>query len=136
MSNNNITDYTKITGKGLVFPIKIDEKGKAIISTGVELILSSIKNLLGYEYGTRYFLGEFGLALKSQLDEPNDDVLISILEYRFSVQIPQWDKRIRLTDLTLTRVSASQLNINIEVQIVGTNIRESFVYPYFIESQY
>lgn len=130
MSNNTTANLQDITGKGLAFPLQLNN-GRGVISTGMELIMSSIKSILGFEYGERYFLYEFGILLREYLDDPNDDVLKTFLEYQFQTQIPQWDKRVRILELDFERPNDSTLKMKIKLGLVGTDIAETFVFPYY-----
>src|SRR6478735_6022309 len=82
-------------GSGLTFPIELDN-GRGVIKTGFDLIRSSIRAIVMWPVGSRFYLAEFGSKLERLIEEPNDDILKQII-YTFIVDpINQWEKRIQL----------------------------------------
>jgi phage baseplate assembly protein W len=126
---NNINT---LTGTGLVFPFRI-ERGSLVLETGLDLLKSCIQNLFRFEFGTRYFFYEFGLELETHLEEPNDDVLIKLVEYRLLQQINEFDDRIRLSEMRLNRISDTKLEIILTIGITNTKIETTVTLPYNLE---
>jgi phage baseplate assembly protein W len=127
----NKIDIDTITGRGLIFPIKLTPNGSAVIGGGLDLLRSSMKVIFSYEFGTRFFLYEFGLELRALLEEPNDDVLITLLEYRLSDQLLKWEPRINLLDISVERKpTGSGIIIKLQVGLKGTDIKDIFTFPY------
>lgn len=121
----------KITGKGLLYPFVLDN-GALKTFYGIELIRSCIHNILAFEYGERYFQRDFGVALQSLLSEPNDLYVEAILDYRLKTQLPMWDKRIIVDDVTIQRESYHKLNVRVNVSytnIEATNLPTELIYP-------
>lgn len=58
LSNDPI--ILKTVGKGLVFPIELDENGSATLECSTELIASNIKINLSWPRFSRFFLAEYG----------------------------------------------------------------------------
>lgn len=136
MSNKIPINTERITGTGLVFPIKL-ENGRAQLSTGWELIKASLKNILSYEYGERYFLYEFGLKLRALLEDPVDEATISILEYQFEVNLPNWERRCKIDSIEIIPTKdLGKVNISCRVTILATQQEETFVFPYYKEIIY
>lgn len=123
-----------IIGRGLAFPFVIDDKGGVRLTGGWDLIKASIHNVVAFVIGTRYFLGEFGINPVDLLEEPNDDITASILEYRLQTQIPLWDKRVTIEDVQLSRPDDSQLNIEVTVGLIGTSLQQIFIFPFTLSS--
>jgi phage baseplate assembly protein W len=119
-----------LIGKGIVFPFQFDEKGSIVITTGFDLLKASMQTIVNFFIGTRYFLGEFGVNPVDLLEEPNDDVSASLLLYRLQNQIPLWDKRISIIDVKLDRPDRDTLNVMVDIQLNGTNIQDTFIFPF------
>lgn len=123
----NITET--ITGKGLVFPIQIED-GTVKPKGGEELIRSCIRNILVFELGDRYFQRNFGVGLETFLSEPNDIVTEALLDHRLKTQLPLWDKRITVTDLTTFRSgNDSTLHVRVTISLTGVDQTEAIIFP-------
>lgn len=117
-------------GSGLAFPIQLN-RGKAVISTGFDLIRSSIRMILGWPVGTRFYLAEFGSKLEELLEEPNDDVLKQIM-YTFVVDpITNWEKRITLVNVSIEDVDLAKVNLRITYRISNSQTTDTFVFPFY-----
>lgn len=127
MSNSKLNDFT---GVGLSYPIKLNDNGSAVIEGGFALIKSSLNILFRFERGFRYFLYDFGMEFKALLEEPNDDVLLSILDYRIEDQLTQWEKRVKILSMVIERPSDSQVRLRLEVGLNGTDIKDILVFPF------
>lgn len=122
-------NVTKLTGKGLAFPIKLDEKGKAQLTVGFDLLKSSLQQILAWSVGTRYFLGEYGTVIPNSLEEPPDDVTQTYIEYQLTQRVPQWDQRFSIKAISFTRPGMGRLNIVITIAINKTPVEETWEFP-------
>jgi phage baseplate assembly protein W len=117
-------------GSGISFPIQLNQ-GRAVLSSGFELIRSSIKMILGWPVGSRFYLAEFGSKLEELLEEPNDDILKQII-YTFVVDpITVWEKRVSLVDVSLEDVTSTKLNLRMTYRIVNSQTTDTFVFPFY-----
>jgi phage baseplate assembly protein W len=117
-------------GSGISFPIQLNN-GKVVVSSGFELIRSSILMILGWPVGTRFYLSEFGSKLEDLLEEPNDDILKQII-YTFVVDpITVWEKRITLVDVSLEDVTQTKLNLRMTYRILNSQTTDTFVFPFY-----
>lgn len=119
----------KITGKGLIFPIEL-QNGSVVSQGGIELIRSCIHNILAFEFGERYFQRDFGVGLDTLLGEPNDRVTEYLLNHRIRTQLPLWDNRVTITDITAQRNTIdSTLLVRVTVSLTGTDQTEELIFP-------
>jgi len=119
---------TSLFTSGLIFPIQIAD-GKAKIVTGVDLIKSSIIIILSWPTFTRYFQNLFGSRIMETLEEPNDNILISLAEGFVVDAINDWEPRITLTSKNIVRTSPTSLQINLTYLVKELGIQESLSYP-------
>lgn len=117
-----------ITGKGMVFPIEVED-GTVKSQTGYALIRSCIYNILAFEYGDRYFQRDFGVQLRSLLGEPNDLVTEALLDYRLRTQLPLWDNRLEVVNVTIARFNHVNVNVVIEVKVRGVDNATTYNIP-------
>lgn len=123
-------------GKGLIFPITLTSSGRPPIEGGFPLIESSIKTILSWAIGTRYYLGEFGSKLEQLLQEPNDDIIKALVKHFTVDVISQWEKRIELLEVTLTNKDDQTIFIFIKYKIKNTKLENSFIFPYYSQLIY
>ena len=123
-------------GKGLIFPILLNNQGRPDIGSGKELLESSFKNILSWAPGIRYMLGEYGTKLEQLLQEPNDDITRSLVKH-FTVEvIEQWEKRVEVLDVKFLSREEHKLNIQITYRVKNTKIQDSFIFPYYSQIIY
>src|SRR5882757_5544847 len=103
-------------GNGLVFPIQLDN-GRGVISSGFDLIRGSIKNILAFKYGTRFFLAEFGSRINDLLEEPNDEILQNLVKRFIIDAITQWEKRVSTVDSSIIMIDDTSIQVSISYQI-------------------
>lgn len=118
-------------GKGLIFPIQIDSKGSPVIGTGFPLINSSIKIILSWTFRTRIFLSEFGSRLSGLLEEPNDDILLHLVEHFAYEALTKWERRIDILDTLAVRTSDAGLTLRITYRIKNSGLENTFVFPFY-----
>lgn len=113
----------KVLGQGLQFPIIIED-GTVKPKTGLDLIRSCIRNILAFEPGEKYFQRDFGVPLRSLLSEPNDRFVEALLDYKLQTQLPMWDERIVVEDVTVSRDGA-KLFARVVVSLTGVDPQQN-----------
>ena len=119
-------------GKGIVFPIELDSTGTPVNKTGIELINSSIKLILGWD-NDRIFLSQFRNRLNDLIEEPNDEVLSSLVRFFIFDSLRIWEKRIEVLDITISIPDPSRLDASIYYRITNTNLEAIFTFPFYRE---
>lgn len=132
MGTFNSQPVIDFIGKGLAFPIEL-VNGSASLSSGVNIIKSSIATILAYSLGQRFFLGEFGTRINDLIEEPNMDLLQNVLENFITKSLTTWEKRITITSIETIEVGLAGLEITIYFSINNTQIEDNFVWPFYKE---
>lgn len=122
-------------GNGLIFPIRL-VKGRAVISSNFDLIRSSIKNILAFPAGTRFFLPEFGSRLKELIEEPNDEILHNLVQTFIVDAISRWEKRVNQVSAEIIGKDDHTIQVNIAYQIVNSQTVDNFIYPFYTQIIY
>lgn len=123
-------------GNGLTFPIQL-VKGRANIDTGFNLIRASIKTILAFTIGTRYFLGEFGSRLEELLEEPNDEILHNLINTFVVDAVTTWEKRISTISTSIDSIDQKGIvNVKITYQVINSNTTDNFIYPFYTQIIY
>jgi len=120
-------------GRGITLPLRL-ENGKVPIDSGVQLIRSSIKMIIAWPFGTRFFLNEFGSKVEELVEEPNDDVLRNVAYEFIAESLARWEKRIELIDVSIDRPNdMGSLNLSIIYRIISSQKTDILTFPFYPE---
>lgn len=120
-------------GKGESYPYDSNSVGGVKLVSDKELIRQSILDILSTPKGTIFNLEEYGSLLYRLTFTPNDEVLKSLIVYTVSKSLFDWEKRIRVIDISSESVNEVQLNCTITYKILASNEVDAFVYPFYKE---
>ena len=135
MSIYNQDTYKNFIGQGITFPIHL-ENGKPPLETGVPLIRASIRSILSWEVGNRFFLPEFASRLETLLFEPNDFLLKQLLNIYVVEALKKWEHRIELLEANIEDVDFQAIKLNISYKILTTNTVDTFIFPFYRKINY
>lgn len=122
-------------GRGITFPIKL-ENGKPPIDGGKKLIEASLRDILAWVLGTRFFLGEYGGKIEYLLQEPDNAVSAALLRYYSVAVVKLWEKRVENIKVRIIRREPGKMLIRLEYRITNTQISGAFIYPYYSQLIY
>ena len=130
-------EIRKFIGGGITFPLQI-VNGKVLIKSDFSLIRSSIGIILNWQIGTRFYNESFGSRIWECLEEPNDNVIKSLLSHFIIESLTTWEKRIELRNgsITYTKVNHDKINIALTYRLRNSNIEETYIYPFYKEIIY
>lgn len=120
-------------GKGEAFPLLPDVSGGVSLLADKELIVQSIKDILGTPKGSRFYVEEFGSDLRLLTFEPQDAILKSLGFFYIAEALFTWEKRIRVSDIDFQKIDESSCNFIISYRILASNEVDAFVYPFYKE---
>jgi len=116
--------------KGISFPLELTSGSHTLVE-GVDLIRDSIKTILSWTLYTREYEDSFGSRIFETLEEPNDDVLMTLIR-RFTVDaLEKWEKRIELISMNFERPAPEKVAIDLVYRIKELDIRDSLQYYYY-----
>lgn len=122
-------------GKGITLPMKL-VNGKPPLESGFDLIKSSLIMLLSWNYGSRYFLHEFGSKLYQLLEEPNDDILQEVIQVFVIDAINKWEPRIEKITSQIARNTDTSISLTITYRIIATQTEDTFTFPFYRNINY
>lgn len=117
-------------GGGLIFPIQLIN-GRPPISYGFDIIRASIKTILAFQIGARYYLGEFGSRLDELIEEPNDEILQNLINTFVVDAVTQWEKRVATISTDVFKPDDVSISLNITYQVVNSQTVDNFIYPFY-----
>ena len=124
-------NLVKFIGKGITFPIQLNERGAVIVTSGTQLIRSSLKLILSWPYNTRFFLPEFGSKVEELLEEPNDQILETVVRNFIVESIIKWEKRIEIVNVQIGRPEDTKIDIQLTYRLSNSEIMDSFIFPFY-----
>lgn len=117
--------------KSLIFPI-ILSNGSHTLTESIDSIKASIKLIISWPLRTRQFNGEFGSRIFEVLEEPSDDILISLVRRFIIDAIAKWESRVELISLDIHKSEPQNLNISLVYRVKELDIQDSLFYTYYI----
>jgi len=120
-------------GRGETFPFQPTPTGEVALIEARELVQQSILDILITEQGSIFAAEEYGSVLHELTFMQNDIVLKSLLVTHIERALNQWEKRIRVTDITCETVGISQIDVLVTYVILPANSIDSFVFPFYRE---
>lgn len=121
-------------GRGLAFPVEVDDAGLLPQATAESKVQQSLLLILGTARGERVMNPEFGSRLHELLFEPNHAGTRGRVVRLVTEAVIQWEPRIELmrVDVTTDTTMPSKLLVDIEYRIRATNSRFNLVYPFYL----
>jgi hypothetical protein len=90
--------------QGLAFPFRIDAKtGGAALASGREKVAQNLRVILGTRSGERPLARSFGTGISALVHNPNDEVLVDVIEKQIQQALLQWEPRILVTEVRTER---------------------------------
>ncbi|MGB0113077.1 MAG: GPW/gp25 family protein [Ilumatobacteraceae bacterium] len=129
-----MSDPADFIGRGIAFPLRVDQSGSIATSSGPADLDSSIRMILTTAPGERLMRPAFGCKIWELLFEPINANTLGLMSEAVREAIGRWEPRVTLDDV---RLDASQRNvgevlIEIDYTIRTTNDRRNLVYPFYV----
>jgi len=117
-------------GTGVAFPFEISAQGASkagiVDASGRDLIIMSIRQIIGTILGSRVMRRDFGSRIQDIPFEPADESTVALIRHFVVGAVTRWEKRVRLTGLLVQfNPTISQLQIAVTFRIRATNVEES-----------
>lgn len=128
-----MSDPSDFIGRGISFPLRVDQSGAIATSAGYEDIDSSIRMILTTAPGERLMRPQFGCRIWELLFEPINANTLGLMGVAVREALGQWEPRIELDDVRLQPGSGDgQVLIEIDYTVRSTNDRRNLVYPFYV----
>lgn len=136
---------TRFLGFGLVAPFRRDRKLDFTSAGGAELVRSSVGQILSTKGATEFSEGElswrteFGSALHLLRHQNNDDVLQELARINVVDALINFEPRLRVTDVQVTRETQDGENIlaiRVRFDVIDQNVPSNDVLLEGLESTF
>ena len=148
------TSLLRIVGKGPSFPFRFSSSGgtrSVSITEGTLRINESIRVILSTRLGERVGRPTFGSRLPELAFEPNDDILLPMLNRETHIAIATWEKRISVKRISFIGKdgpitededeiylnalrTTNEIGIFIDYLVLRTHQPGSYVHPFVRKS--
>ena len=128
---SNAADFV---GRGISFPMRVDQSGALAMTSGVDDIDASIRVVLLTAPGERVMRPFFGCRIWELLFEPINANTLGLMADAVREAIGRWEPRVELVDVELDADPAQQgrVLINLRYRVRATNDRRNLVYPFYV----
>lgn len=122
-------------GQGINHPPVVTELGRIALVNDLELINQSILRILNTPLGSVFRNREYGSKLNELIFEPNDNILIALLDFFVFDSIEKWEKRItpKSIEFNTPDNKPELIEIQIYYEVLGSSEVDSFIYPFYRE---
>lgn len=133
---NRLNRRNQILGRGVSFPIRMNQQGNIEYSFGTQNIQESILLILLTEIGERLYRPNFGCRIHELSFAPLNKQTLMLMRIYVQEALELWEPRIiveQVKSKAFNRIG--RVDISIEYRIKGTYDRTSMVYPFFLKQE-
>jgi phage baseplate assembly protein W len=129
-----MSDAADFIGRGITFPLRVDQSGSIALGAGADGIDASIRMALITAPGERVMRPQFGCRIWNLLFEPINANTLGLMAEAVRDAISQWEPRVDLEDVDLQSDpdNPSRVVINLTYRVRSTNDRRNLVYPFYV----
>jgi uncharacterized protein len=127
-------DEADFIGRGIRFPLGVDQTGALAMTTGPDDIDRSIRLVLATAKGERLMRPEFGCAIWDQLFEPVNANTLGLMAQAVRDAVSQWEPRAELkrVEVAPDDDNPSLVNIGVWYKVRTSNDRRNLVHPFYV----
>ncbi|TKK89556.1 GPW/gp25 family protein [Herbidospora galbida] len=121
-------------GRGVAFPVRVDETGGIAESAGAERIRQSILVILGTRPGERIMRPDFGCELHDLAFAPNTPATANLARHYVESALARWEPRIEVTGVGVGNdLEAAALMIAVTYRIRSAGDERTLTLPFSLE---
>ena len=132
-----MSDPADFIGRGVTFPLRVDQSGSIAMTRGADDIDSAIRMVLTTAPGERLMRPQFGCRIWEMIFEPINANTMGLMREAVKEAIGRWEPRVTLEDVRLQADQAGNGRVFIEIDYIvrTTNDRRNLVYPFYVIPQ-
>ena len=129
-----MSDSSDFIGRGIMFPLRVDQSGAIAMTSGAGDLSSSIRMVLATAPGERLMRPRFGCAIWDLLFEQINANTMGLMAVAVREALGQWEPRIDVLDVAVIPDATSEGRVHIEIdyEVKATNDRRNLVYPFYV----
>jgi hypothetical protein len=132
-----MSDISDFIGRGLSFPMRVDQSGALALTSGEADIDGSLRMVLTTAPGERLMRPQFGCKIWDLLFEPINANTIGRMGVAVRDAVSQWEPRVTLdsVDIAPDPNDAAKVMIHLTYRVRATNDKRNLVYPFYVIPQ-
>ena len=129
-----MSDAADFIGRGISFPLRVDQSGAIATTNAGEGIDSSLRMVLMTAPGERVMRPAFGCRIWELMFEPINANTLGLMAEAVREAVGRWEPRVVLEDVRVEPApgSVGQVFIHIDYLVRTTNDRRNLVYPFYV----
>jgi uncharacterized protein len=124
-------------GRGLGFPLRINNRGNVATSEEERLIEESVRIVIGTSPGERVMRPDFGCRLQELVFHPNNHNTAALAAYYVQEALVKLEPRIRDVEVDASPDPSEEnvLKVGIRYRVIATNEIRNLVYPFYLRRE-
>jgi uncharacterized protein len=129
-----MADAADFIGRGITFPMRVDQSGTIAMSRGPEDIDASLRVVLLTAPGERVMRPLFGCRIWELMFEPINANTLGLMGEAVREAIGRWEPRVIVQDVRVEpdRSDVGQVLIYVDYLVKSTNDKRNLVYPFYV----
>ena len=129
-----MSDAADFIGRGILFPLRVDQSGSIALGAGADDIDASIRMAIITAPGERVMRPQFGCRIWDLLFEPINANTLGLMAEAVRDTVSQWEPRVDLEDLEVEPDPdrPAQVMIKMRYRVRATNDRRNLVFPFYV----
>jgi Bacteriophage baseplate protein W len=132
-----MSDAADFIGRGILFPMRVDQSGSIALGHGADDIDASIRMAIVTAPGERVMRPQFGCRIWDLLFEPINANTLGLMAEAVRDTVSQWEPRVDLEELQVEpdQDNPARVMIHMSYRVRATNDRRNLVYPFYVIPQ-
>ncbi|MET0579932.1 MAG: GPW/gp25 family protein [Ilumatobacteraceae bacterium] len=129
-----MADAADFIGRGILFPLRVDQSGSIALGRGADDIDASIRMAIITAPGERVMRPQFGCRIWDLLFEPINANTLGLMAEAVRDTVSQWEPRVVLEELDIEPDPAQpgRVMIRMAYRVRATNDRRNLVFPFYV----
>jgi uncharacterized protein len=132
-----VSDASDFIGRGISFPMGVDQSGALALTSGATDIDGSLRMVLMTAPGERLMRPQFGCRIWDLLFEPINANTIGLMGQAVRDAVSQWEPRVTLESVEIEPDDNDRAKVTIRLtyRVRATNDHRNLVYPFYVIPQ-
>jgi uncharacterized protein len=129
-----VSDAADFIGRGILFPLRVDQSGSIALGSGADDIDASIRMAIITAPGERVMRPQFGCRIWDLLFEPINANTLGLMAEAVRDTVSQWEPRVELEECNVVpdAQNPSRVLIDLRYRVRSTNDRRNLVFPFYV----
>ena len=129
-----MSDAADFIGRGILFPLRVDQSGSLALGRGADDIGASIRMAIATAPGERVMRPQFGCRIWDLMFEPINANTLGLMAEAVRDAVSQWEPRVILEECEVhpDPDNPARVAIDLAYRVRATNDRRNLVFPFYV----